>query len=551
VAVTALLFTAAIPAFASEPLAVARPGKPILDPAGNALYIIDLVEPDEAKIENAPLARVRSVHDAIDFKKEKSRGLVDDVVKQINAKAISTTALVGTSFSAYLSEKVVENLRRDKRVKRITQDTEVLPSSLWQNSQNGGQTRSWGHAAIGAEFVGNSNGVATVYVIDNGIGWHSDLNVSERVAVMSGVNPIGCDGHSTHVAGIIGAYNNSYGTIGIRPGVRMVSVSLATGNVGACGDFNSSGSAIVAAFEFVRQRVWSSGIAGVVNLSYNGNVFDANGTVGQKMLQVATPMDYWNTPDYPGALVVQSAGNSYQNACNFSYNGTQNSEGILVVGGLDWNGQPVAPLGGIGASGFVEGNPSQELGSNFGPCVEVWGPSNRIVSTWNDGGIRVLSGTSMAAPHVTGLAAAILEANPSFSPQQLEAQIRSGATHIAGSWLNMPRAYFASFVSKPTVEISNFYQFNQVYATITPSNAQNPAFIAPASDTSLGAGSVGASSCQLLRNGVVQPDGNLYSNNVQRVIVTNGLSPGTYTWQITCWDAYGNSSSANMTGVLS
>ena len=56
--------------------------------------------------------------------------------------------------------------------------------------------------------------------------------------------------------------------------------------------------------------------------------------------------------------------------------------------------------------------------SNWGSCVDIFAPGSLIKSAWYDGGYRTISGTSMATPHVTGVAALYLQENSSLSPSQ-------------------------------------------------------------------------------------------------------------------------------------
>lgn len=106
-----------------------------------------------------------------------------------------------------------------------------------------GQKRSWGLAAMNNSSPAQSNRTETVYVLDMGIEGHNDLpsiyssnqlhglNMSNGGVVSSDHNPVGCYPHATHVAGIIGAQNNGYGSVGMVLGVNIVSIALTDRNL--------------------------------------------------------------------------------------------------------------------------------------------------------------------------------------------------------------------------------------------------------------------------------------------------------------------------------
>lgn len=116
-------------------------------------------------------------------------------------------------------------------------------------------------------------------------------------------------GHRASASSRLGRVNG-VGVVGVNAGVNIVSIALGDRNVGGCsqGDPVTGGfpmSAYVQGLDLIWYLVAQSGTVGIVNISSNGsNAFSAAGTIGQKMLTVATPS---NNGGYKGALIVQSA----------------------------------------------------------------------------------------------------------------------------------------------------------------------------------------------------------------------------------------------------
>jgi len=116
-----------------------------------------------------------------------------------------------------------------------------------------------------------------------------------------------------------------------------------------------------------------------------------------------------------GLVVVVAAGNSNNDACNFTPVSVQLA---IAVGALD-----VDEIEGIEED-------IRTSYSNFGPCIDVWAPGTLITSAWRGfpNELRTISGTSTSSAHVSGVASLILSANPSFTPAQVEAKLIEHST---------------------------------------------------------------------------------------------------------------------------
>ncbi len=235
------------------------------------------------------------------------------------------------------------------------------------------QTVSYGVTNIGANnswaLVGDGSGSVdgpTVYVIDTGISDHRDLNVVRRVNFAGGVMT-DCNGHGTHVAGIVGARDNAVDSVGVAPGVRLVSVKAL-----GCEGLGTVANAIKAV-DWVTANAIQPAVA---NLSFS--LPGVSRALELAVLRSAAT----------GVLYTIAAGNDGIDACRTSpaNQGGGANPAVFSVGAVNRNNQEAST-------------------SNFGRCVDLWAPGVDIPSSRNGGGLTQLSGTSMATPHVSGAAA--------------------------------------------------------------------------------------------------------------------------------------------------
>ncbi|MEZ4309347.1 MAG: S8 family serine peptidase [Polyangiaceae bacterium] len=385
------------------------------------------------------------------YHKPEVRNLIHAFEADHGVQASAMTSWMSISFGAYMTAEEAESLRYDPRVKLVSPayvpTFSAGPDAVWTDYVHPSGARSpWGKQAMNQD-ISPSNGEVIVYVVDSGVGFHPDLNVIKRVNASEPEDQlpqhlVGCYPHATHVAGIIGAgHGADAGVFGVDPGVRIISVSMMKihDESDDCEDLKHE-MGVHLALDWIRYHISTEQRMGIINLSMNDQLgtgsYAHDTQVGNDIRMTATPND---AIGYPGALFVQSAGNKLGDACNFAYrppgdNGALTDDGIMVVGAINDHGQPVVQLNGL--NGFRNGSGvASEPGSNYGPCVDVWAPGREIYSTWGpipqvastppEGyTFRNLSGTSMAAPHIAGLAAYIAETQSITDPVELEAKIR-------------------------------------------------------------------------------------------------------------------------------
>ncbi len=265
-----------------------------------------------------------------------------------------------------------------------------------------------------------------VAIIDTGIAPHPDLSIAGGHNCTSKDPEVWRDryGHGTHVAGIVGALDNEIGVVGMAPGARLWAVKV----------FNDAGRGFVSWFvcgidwmmslrdpgDSRRPRIEAANMS-FANWLPNADDSDCGKTNGDVVHRVicAAVAD--------GTTMVAAAGNDHNSA---SLRQPAGYPELLTVSGLaDFDGRP----GGHGRQADICPTYSPDVDdtfldeSNFGPDVDLIAPGKCILSTYPGGIYAWETGTSMAAPHVTGAAALVAAANPGARP----GQIRQALLHAA------------------------------------------------------------------------------------------------------------------------
>lgn len=289
-------------------------------------------------------------------------------------------------FAAEVAPADLQALRQDPAVALVEPD-QVIGLDAIQS------VPSWGLDRINqrslpldnlAGFGATGAGVH-IYIIDTGIllthtqfGGRASFGFD---AIKDGNGQTDCHGHGTHVAGTAAG-----ATYGIAKAARLHSVRVLD-----CNGFGLTSQVIAGVNWVTANRIKPA----VANMSLGGG-FSA--TFNQAV----------TTSIQAGITYTIAAGNSNLDACTVSPASTPNAITVAASDILDQR------------AGF----------SNFGPCVDLFGPGVNITSAWrtSNTATMVLSGTSMAAPHAAGVAALYLQTHPAAPAGNVRYALLSTAT---------------------------------------------------------------------------------------------------------------------------
>jgi subtilisin family serine protease len=283
-------------------------------------------------------------------------------------------------FHGTLNDNQVARLRADPRVLRVEQDAVVTTDAVdWgldrldqrQLPLNGVYNHTYNGAGV------------TAYVIDCGILYgHQEFGGR----AIKGYDYYGgdgsdCYGHGTHVAGTIGGAN-----YGVAPGVTLVAIKVmdCTGN--------GTTSSVIAGIDWI---ISNKRLPAVANLSLGG---PTSSSLNQAVTNLVNA----------GVVVCVAAGNSTVDACTTS---PADDPDVITVGATDQND-------------------AKASFSNYGSCVDIFAPGVSIISSYytSTSAYVYMSGTSMASPHVAGVAALELQHYPSLPARAVRDSLFKHAT---------------------------------------------------------------------------------------------------------------------------
>jgi len=316
-------------------------------------------------------------------------------VSSIEAETIIDVYQIGDfkAYSAQMSESVMQILRENDQVLFIEADQVMSASAPCATQRNA----EWNLDRIcerdpildGFYYYTNTGGRGVdAYIIDTGIlTTHRDFQTRATWGISyvnEGTNTnVDCNGHGTHVAGTVA---------GVEYGVAKLANLIAVKVLSCSGSGTNAG--VISGVEWTVSNSKKSSNPAVANMSLGGGFSQAlNNAVSAAIAQ--------------GVTFALAAGNDNGNACNTSPASTPEAITVGSTAVQDVSGRQTDVR-----SSF----------SNYGTCVDIFAPGSLIKSDWigSNDATRVISGTSMASPHVCGAAALFLGDNKSATPRDVK-----------------------------------------------------------------------------------------------------------------------------------
>ncbi len=320
-----------------------------------------------------------------------SNDFAQNIAKQHGGKVLQTYDTVLKGFAVYLPEAAgtafVEAMKKNPNVLSVENDTIMKIDATTQSNPD------WGLDRIDQKtlplnsaysYLQTGSGT-TAYIVDTGIlSTHQQFSgrvLSGYTAISDGNGTTDCNGHGTHVAGTVGG-----STYGVAKNVSLVPIRIL-----GC-DGSGASSNVIAGLDWILKNGKKPA---VVNMSLGGGASTSLDSAVENLFN-------------NGYVMVVAAGNSNTDACSSSP--ARVSKAITVAA--------------------TDNTDTRASYSNYGSCVDIFAPGSQINSSWigSNTATKVLNGTSMATPHVSGVVAEMLQSTPTATPQTISTNLLNQAS---------------------------------------------------------------------------------------------------------------------------
>src|SRR6185503_14038531 len=311
--------------------------------------------------------------------------MAEDMARNYHGKLKHVYKHAINGFSVEMSEADAEAMAQDYRVLFVEEDGVVTADATQSNPPWGLDRIDQRNRPLSGTYTYNWTGSGVrAYIIDTGIRTdHTQFGGrASNVFDAFGGNGQDCHGHGTHVAGTVGGSTYGVAKSALLRGVRVLDCSG-----------NGATSGVIAGVDWVRQNHIAPAVA---NMSLGGGISSALDTAVNNLHNANV------------TIAVAAGNDNGANACNFS---------------------PARAVNAV-TTGSTTTTDARSSFSNIGTCVDIFAPGSGILSAWytSNTATATLSGTSMASPHVAGVAALYKQANPSASSTTIRNAIVNNAT---------------------------------------------------------------------------------------------------------------------------
>ncbi|HKP77078.1 MAG TPA: S8 family peptidase [Longimicrobiaceae bacterium] len=301
---------------------------------------------------------------------------------------VYSTVLQG--FAAPLTQAQLAALRADPRVAYVEADQPMYATTTQTGATWGIDRIDQRNLPLSGTYTYTADGSGVnAYIIDTGIRFsHAEFGgrATSGFDAVDGGSADDCNGHGTHVAGTVGG-----STYGVAKNVHLVAVRVLD-----CGGSGTT-AGVISGVDWVTANHVSPAVA---NMSLGGGASTTlDNAVASSIASGVTYAIAAGNGNFLGIAV---------NACNTS---PARVATAITVGATDQTDKKAS-------------------WSNYGSCLDLFAPGVNITSSWysNDTATNTISGTSMATPHVVGVAALYLQGNPSATPSAVAGALVANAT---------------------------------------------------------------------------------------------------------------------------